>query len=98
MADIAEVQALRESHSTANIDLQIHVSSQLGHMNPEAVLDDFVKSQPGSTGNTFVYVSGPEGLTSAAETACVKQKRLLRASRGTGTINEFDWYSASFAV
>jgi hypothetical protein len=36
-------------------------------MNPEAVLDDSIKSQPGAMGNTFVYISGPEGLTSAAE-------------------------------
>lgn len=82
-ADIAEIYALQEhlQNLEQTADLQIHVSSQSGRLLPGPVLDSFIEVRPDSAGkNTFVYISGPEGLAAAAETACVRQKRQLRAS------------------
>jgi ferredoxin-NADP reductase len=87
MADIAEIHAFRERLQTLEqtADLQIHVSSQLGRLLPESVLDD-------------LYISGPEGLATSAEDACVRQKRLLRASRQPNRRKEISWHNATFTV
>lgn len=100
MADIAEIHAFRERLQTLEqtADLQIHVSSQLGRLLPESVLDDFIETRPDSTDNTFVYISGPEGLATSAEDACVRQKRLLRASRQPNRRKEISWHNATFTV
>jgi ferric-chelate reductase len=62
------------------------------------VLDSFIEAQPDSADNTFVYISGPEGLAAGAETACVQQKKQLRASRQQDRKKEISWHNATFTI
>jgi ferric-chelate reductase len=100
MADVAEIHAFRQrlQNLEHTADLQIHVSSQSGRLLPGLVLDNFIEAWSGSVDNTFVYISGPEGLAAAAETACVQQKRQLSASRQETGRREISWHNATFTV
>jgi ferric-chelate reductase len=100
MADITEVHAFQERLQTLErtADLQIHVSSRSGRLLPGSVLDSFIEAQPDSADNTFVYISGPEGLAAGAETACVQQKKQLRASRQQDRKKEISWHNATFTI
>lgn len=96
-ADFVEIRTLHDRLQRAKhtADIQIHVSSQSGRMQPGPVVDNFVEAQQDSAGSTFVYISGPEGLATGAEEACIRQKRRLRKQNGT---NEITWHNATFTV
>jgi NAD(P)H-flavin reductase len=100
MADIAEVHAFQErlQNLEQTADLHIHVSSQSGRLLPGPVLDTFMEARPDSAHNTFVYISGPEGLAAATETACIRQKRQLMASRQQNGKKEISWHNATFVL
>jgi ferric-chelate reductase len=100
MADIAEIHAFQERLQNLEqiADLQIHVSSQSGRLSPGLVLDNFMEARPDAADNTFVYISGPEGLAADAETACVRQKRQLSANRQQNGRKEISWHNATFTV
>lgn len=97
MADLAEIRTLRDRLQRVQhtADIQIHVSSQSGRMQPGLIVDNFVEAQQDSAGSTFVYISGPEGLATSAEEACVRQKRRLLQQNGT---KEITWHNATFTV
>lgn len=97
MADLAEIRTLRDRLQRVQhtADIQIHVSSQSGRMQPGLIVDNFVEAQQDSAGSTFVYISGPEGLATGAEEACIRQKRRLRQQNGTKGIT---WHNATFTV
>jgi ferric-chelate reductase len=97
MADLAEIRTLQDRLQRVQhtADIQIHVSSQSGRLQPGLIVDNFVEAQQDSAGSTFVYISGPEGLATGAEEACVRQKRRLRQQNGT---KEITWHNATFTV
>jgi ferric-chelate reductase len=100
MADLAEIRALQERFSSLkqSAELQIHVSSQSGRLQPGRSLDDFVEAQPDSAGSTFVYISGPEGLATSAEAACVRRQRRTCARLRENGNGELSWHNATFTV
>ena len=100
MADIAEIHALRQRLRSVQqaADLQIHISSQSGRLQPGLVLDNFIEAQSSSVKSTFVYISGPEGLAFGAEAACVQQKRRQRSSRRQNGDKGISWHNATFTV
>ena len=100
MMDIAEIRALQERFQSVKqtAELQIHVSSQSGRLQPGFVLETFVEAQSGSGGSTFVYISGPEGLAAGAEAACIQQKKRLRARHQQCGNGELSWHNATFTV
>jgi ferric-chelate reductase len=99
MADIAEIRALRQRlrSTKQTAELQIHVSSLSGRLQPGLVLDNFIEAQPHG-GSTFVYISGPEGLANGAEVACIKQQRQLRVRRQQHGSGRLSWHNATFTV
>jgi ferric-chelate reductase len=100
MADIVEIKMLQERFRTteSRANLEIHISSQSGRMDPAALLQEFLESQTDLEGNTFVYISGPRGLAAGAEAGCVQQKGRLNSRHAHGGKKELEWYNASFEI
>ena len=111
VAQLREVQDLQITMAVfRNMDFIIHVSSQGGRIDTGNELSSFLGSRVGSSNNgAWVYVSGPDGLLIAVETACVKQAKLLRQTNRHGNrqqnsvdastaIKKLEWYVARWSL
>ena len=80
IADLDEVGVLqkRVAH-LPNVQVQVHVSSEDGRLDMESALASFLECVHGaSKDRAWVYASGPKGMVSGVEGACIKQQRKLR--------------------
>jgi ferric-chelate reductase len=93
--------------SLSNFNLRLHISSTAGRLSPDITLqeclgglEDRGKSDTGIAPKVWVYVSGPEGLLSAAETACLNRRQATRKARCRTAREREDlsWYVARWEV
>ena len=107
MAQLQEVQDLQITMAVfQNMEFIIHISSQGSRLDSGSLLSSFLVSRIGPCSNgAWVYVSGPDGLLIAAETACVKEaKRLRHANRhvnrdnASTAVTMLSWYIARWSL
>lgn len=95
--------------STPQVSLQVHVSSESRRIDTERYLRAMLMTGSGSSivpemrRKAWVYVSGPEGLLSSTEVACLAVRRNIRDARKqknsqTWPVTDLDWYSAKWEV
>ena len=103
IARLTEVQELRICMAAfGNMEFNIHVSSQLGRLDSDKQLGEFLASRVGPSSNgAWVYASGPSGLLMSAETACVKEAKRQRQAYNDSAntaITKFEWYIAQWSL
>ncbi|TKA55282.1 hypothetical protein B0A49_12684, partial [Cryomyces minteri] len=103
MTSVDEVQDLQTIMAAfRNMEFVVHVSSELGRLQPASQLSSFLASRVGSCGaRALVYVSGPDGLIQGTETACVEYRRGLRRAKDDKTglaVTELDCYVARWSL
>lgn len=114
MAEIGEWNELVEkAASLDNFAVHLHVSSENGrldlksafavHLGIQASAGSLVDDDGRQDGlQGWVYMSGPDGLLSAAEDACLDLQEEVRRDRKGSTalmpLKQFDWYVARWEV
>jgi len=97
---VEEVQQLQALMRAApNMEFHVHVSSADGRLDADDEVRSFVGPAEGARqGKVWVYVSGPEGLLAGVETACVREKKLLRGWKSGGMVSGLEWYVARWSL
>ena len=99
-----ELQRTVEAHPRFRLILQ--VTSEEGRLDTDHILReslavvDAEKESTAATGpvrSIWVYLSGPEGLLQAGESACLRVQKEIRGGKLTG-VASFDFYSAKWEV
>ena len=101
LREVEDLQIIMAAHR--NMEFVVHISGQEGRLEPEKELAGFMALRDGMPGSSaWVYVSGPSGLLTDAETACVQEAtRLRRASHdgSAGTcVTTLEWYIARWSL
>jgi len=95
--EVQQLQALMRG--APNMEFHVHVSRAEGRLDVEEEARGFVAPKEGARqGKVWVYVSGPEGLLAGVETACVRQKKLLRGEGSGGMVSGLEWYVARWSL
>ncbi|MCJ1405679.1 hypothetical protein MMC11_008908 [Xylographa trunciseda] len=101
-AQIPEVQQQLQAVMTADCNMEFvkHVTAYAGRLDLGTQVGNFLGDGI-QTGRVWVYASGPEGLLAGVEDACIRQKNVLRNTRGLDggrSVTAFDWYIARWTL
>ncbi|KAF3769704.1 hypothetical protein M406DRAFT_354114 [Cryphonectria parasitica EP155] len=118
MSSLREWRELEDmTRGASNMDIKVHVSSESGRVEATPYLREIlcrvdqrvekttavVNTLNSSTPRAWVYVSGPEGMLSTVETACLRLRSEVRGARkgntgSTWCVEDLAWHSAKWEV